>query len=109
MTSEQDLKRIFKAKRLDIPDNGFSQQVRRNLPERKGTLLQIIVPLSAIAGFAIVVAIFGVMPIYNQMLDLTTAISRLQMPSAMSLFTYLGGMAVLASIAFTAAETLEND
>jgi hypothetical protein len=109
MTSEQDLKRIFEAKRLDIPDNGFSQQVRRNLPERKGIFLQIIAPLSAITGFAIVVAIFGAMSIYDQMLDLITAVSHLQMPATMSLFTYLGGMATLGFIVFAAAGTLESD
>jgi hypothetical protein len=107
MTSEQDLKRIFEAKRLDIPDNGFSQQVRRNLPERKGIFLQIIAPLSAIAGFAIVVAIFGTMSIYNQMLDLITAVSRLQMPTMTSLFAYLSGMVMLGFIAFAAA--VKND
>ena len=109
MINEQDLKRIFEVKKQDIPDNGFSQQVRKRLPERKGILLQIIVPLSAMAGFALIVAIFGVMPIYNQMLELVMAVSHLKMPSTLLLFAYLSGLTMLGFIAFAVMGTEESD
>jgi len=108
MINEQDLKQIFEAKRLDIPDGGFSQQVKKCLPERKSILSQIIVPLSAIAGFALVVVIFGAVPIFNQMLELIMAVSRLEMPSALSLFVYLSGLTMLGFIAFTVGEIKET-
>ncbi|MDR0815557.1 MAG: DUF5056 domain-containing protein [Bacteroidales bacterium] len=105
MTSEQEWKKWFESQRADFPDEGFSRNVARRLPQRKSMLPQAVMLLCVFAGFALTFAIQGVMPIIEHLYALVSAVSQLQIPSAASVATYLGGVAILGLTGFAVATT----
>ena len=77
---------------VDIPDEGFTERIIRQLPERKSIIPQVIVIFFSTLGLAITLAIHGITPLLEQLNSLFTSISLLQAPSPVSVITYLGVM-----------------
>jgi hypothetical protein len=101
--NDQDFKKIFSAHRVDIPDEGFSERIIRQLPERKSILPQIVVVVFTIAGLTITFAIQGVTPLIEQFNSLITSVSRMQIPSPVSIITYISALALTGIIGFSVA------
>ena len=104
MINEQDLKKFFAENKSEISDNGFSARVQHRLPERKSILPQIIMLVCIIAGLSLTISITGFSTIETQLLSLVNSVAHLQIPSAASVMTYLGVLAMLTFIGFAVAE-----
>jgi len=102
--NEQDLRKIFVTQRVDIPDEGFTERVIRQLPERKSMLPQMVMVVFTMAGLWLTFAIQGVAPILEQINSLITSVSHLQIPSPGAIITYLGALGLTAIIGFSAAQ-----
>ena len=102
--NEQDFKKIFEIQRVDVPDEGFSERVIRQLPERKSMLPQIVMVVFTMAGLALTFAIQGVAPLIEQINSLTYSISHLQAPSPISVVTYIGVLGMVGIIGYAVAQ-----
>ena len=102
--NEQDLKKIFAANKIDIPDNGFSERIVRQLPERTKLLPQIVMTVFITIGLVLTFAIQGLAPLLNQIDSLITSIIHLQPPSPISVITYISLLGLVGTIGFAAAQ-----
>ena len=102
--TEQELKKIFVAHRVDIPDEGFSGRIIRQLPERRSMLPQIVMTVFIAIGLALTFAIQGVMPLVEQINSLIVSISNLQPPSLASVIAYFGAIGLIGIIGFAVAQ-----
>ena len=98
--NEQDLKKIFVTHKVEVPDEGFSERVVRQLPERKSLLPQIIMAVFIMIGIALMFAVLGVAPLLEQVNSLITSISLLQAPSLSSVITYIGLLSLTGIIGY---------
>ena len=101
---DMDLKKIFAAHRVDVPDEGFSERIIAQLPERKSMLPQMVMVAFVFAGLAITFAIQGFTPFLEQIDSLVTSISRLQIPSSSSITVYVAALALTGMIGFSVAQ-----
>ena len=102
--NEQEIRKIFVAHRVDIPDDGFSGRVIRHLPERKSMLPQIVMTVFIMIGLALTFAIQGVAPLIEQIGSLITSVSALQPPSPISVIAYFGALGLVGIIGFAVAQ-----
>jgi hypothetical protein len=105
MTKDENLKKLFEAHKQEIVDAGFSENVRKHLPERPSYLPQLLMIISIVAGLSLTVSILGVTAIIANIFNFVLAISNLQLPSASSTFTYVGMFATLCLIGFSISTT----
>ena len=104
---EQEFEKIFAAHKVDVPDEGFSERITRQLPERKSLLPQIIMATFIVTGFALVFAIQGFVPVIDQIYSLITSISQMQLPSPSSIITYLSILVLTWIISYCAIQVAE--
>jgi len=102
--NEQDLRKIFVAHRVDIPDEGFTERVIRQLPEHKSMLPQMVMVVFTMVGLGLTFAIQGVAPILEQINSLITSVSHLQIPSPAAIITYISALALTGIIGFSVAQ-----
>ena len=102
--NDKEFRKIFVAHRVDIPDDGFSERVIRQLPERKSVLPQIVMVVFTVIGLALTFAIQGVAPILEQINSLITSVSHLQVPSPGAIITYISALALTGIIGFSVAQ-----
>jgi len=98
--NEQELRKIFTAHKVNVPDKGFSERVIKQLPERNSILPQVVMTVFIMIGFTIMFAIQGVAPLLDQINSLITSISHLQAPSPSSVITYLGLLTMAGVIGY---------
>ena len=103
--NDQDFKKIFAAHKADISDNGFSKRLINQLPERKNILPQIVMVAFVMIGLVLAFILQGFTPILDQINNLINSISRMQMPSLVSITAYLGVLALLGIIAYSITQT----
>ena len=101
--NDQDLKKIFVSHKADIPDEGFSERVIRQLPERKSMLPQVVMVVFVMIGLTLTFAIQGVTPLLEQINSLITSISHLQAPSPSSVIAYICSLAIIGTIGYSVA------
>jgi len=106
--NDKDFKKIFTAQKVDIPDEGFSTHVIRQLPERKNRLPQMAMILFMLFGFAFMFVIQGITPLFEQIVNLTTAINELQAPSPGAIITYLSLLAATGVIGYSVVQVVES-
>jgi len=102
--NEQDFKKIFVAHRVDIPDEGFTERVIRQLPERKSLLPQMVMVVFTMVGLGLTFAIQGVAPVLEQINSLIISVSHLQIPSLGAIITYIGVLGLIGIIGFSVAQ-----
>ena len=100
----EKLRKKFESHRVDIPDDGFSERVIRQLPERKSMLPQIVMVVFIMMGLALTFAIHGIIPLLEQINSLITSISHLQAPSPEAVITYIGALGLIGIIGFAVAQ-----
>jgi len=105
--NEKDLKEIFKAHRIDIRDEGFSERIIRKLPERRNVLPHIIMVAFIIIGLSFCFIIQGITPIIEQVNSLITSINNLQAPSPSSVITYIVLLGTIGLISYPLVKTEE--
>jgi len=105
--TDQDFKKLFTAHQIDIPDEGFSDRIARNLPGRKSLLPQLIMGSLIVTGLVFVFAIQGFSPVFDQIYSLVTAINRSQMPSISAVVTYLSILAYTGIISYSVVQVAE--
>jgi hypothetical protein len=105
---DQDLKKIFATKKVDIPDEGFSERVVRQLPERKNLLPQIVMIMVILFGFGFVFAIQDVRFLLEQIVSLITSITQFQTPSPGAVITYLSLLIVTGTIGYSVVQVVDN-
>ena len=101
---DQDLKKIFSEHKVDVTDDGFSERIMAQLPERKNILPQIVMVVFVLMGLALTLAIQDIQPLLEQIGNLITSISHLQIPSLVSVVTYFGILALLGIIGYSVAQ-----
>ena len=102
---EHEVKKIFATHKADIPDDGFSERVIRQLPNRKNLLPQMVMIVSIAVGLVLVVATPGFAPfVLEQISSLTVSISQLQVPSAGAMATYLYLLSLLGIIGYSVTQ-----
>ena len=101
---DQDLKKIFSEHKVDAPDDGFSERIISQLPKRRNMLPQIVMVVFILMGIMLTLAIQGVQPLLEQIGDLITSISHLQMPSLISVVTYFSILSLLGIIGYSVAQ-----
>ena len=99
-----NLKKIFVTHRVDIPDEGFSERVMRQLPGRRSILPQLVMVVFVMIGLALIFFILGVTPMLEQINSLITSISNLQAPSPIAVFTYLCILGLTGIIGYSVAQ-----
>ena len=102
--NDKEFRKIFVAHRVDIPDDGFSERVIRQLPERKSILPQIVMVVFTVIGLSLTFTIQGVAPILEQINSLITSVSHLQIPSPGAIITYISALALTGIIGFSVAQ-----
>ena len=104
MMNDKDFKKIFTDHKEDIPDNGFSQRVIRQLPERKNVLPQLIMVLFILIGLALVFVLQGFTVLSEQINNLIIAISHQEIPSLTSVVAYLSILTLLGFIGYSVVQ-----
>jgi len=79
---------VFGALRHDFHDDGFTAEVMARLPQRGSIMPQIIVAVFAMLGVVATLALVGIDAILGRVLDFVAALSRLQLPSALSVVAF---------------------
>ena len=102
--NDSDIKKIFIAHRVDIPDDGFSERVISRLPERKSILPQAVMSVFVMIGLAITFAIHGITPMLEQLNSLVTSITLLQAPSLSSVIAYFVVLSLMGIIGYSVAQ-----
>ena len=102
--NDKNLREIFTAHKMDVPDDGFSEHIIKKLPERKSILPQIIMVTCITIGLVLTLAIHGIIPILNNINALITSISHAQIPQASSFFTYLCILSLMGIITYSIIE-----
>ena len=103
--NEQDLKKIFEARKVELPDGGFSERVIRQLPERKSMLPRTVMAVFIMLGLALTFAIQGFASSLEQINSFAFSISQLQIPSPISIVTYTSMLVIVVMIGFAVAHT----
>ena len=96
-----DLRKIVAAHKVDIPDEGFSERIIRQLPERKSILPQLVMAVFVMIGLALTFAIQGDTLLLEQINSLIMSISHLQAPSPSSVISYLGVLTWVGIIGYS--------
>jgi putative effector of murein hydrolase LrgA (UPF0299 family) len=102
--NNQDIKKVFTAHKAEFPDEGFSERIIRQLPERKSILPQTIMAIFVMIGLALIFAIQGVTPMLEQINSLITSISYLEIPSPTAIITYIGALTMIGLIGYSVAQ-----
>ena len=99
--NEQDFSKIFEAQKREFPDEGFSERVFRNLPERKSLLPQIVMAAFVMLGLSLLLAtrVFDI--VLEQVGSLFDSIVQMQVPSASAVIIYLGLLGMVGLIAYS--------
>ncbi|MCL2412561.1 MAG: DUF5056 domain-containing protein [Bacteroidales bacterium] len=115
--NDQDLKKLFKNHKIDIPDDGFSERVFRELPEQRSILTSLrTLPLSQIImitfitiGFVLVFVLQGFAPIFEQLNQLTTSIPEMDISALPAiLITLIIWIFLLGTVGFSVASVSEK-
>jgi len=85
---EKEIREVFASKKINFPDDGFTEQLTKRLPERNGALPQIIMIVFITAGFALTLTIQGVTTLIEQLASLVLSISQLSIPSPSAILAY---------------------
>jgi hypothetical protein len=102
--NDKDFKKLFKAHKVDIPDEGFSERVIGQLPERKSWLPQMVMIVFILLGFILVFAIQDITHLLEQITSLTTSINRLQAPSPGAIMTYISLLVMTGTVGYSIME-----
>ena len=102
--NDNHFKKIFEAHRDDVPDNGFSKRVIRQLPERNSALPQIVMITSVVVGLALMFATSGFAHFLEQIDSLLISVSQLKMPTPSAIITYISALALTSLIGFSVAQ-----
>ena len=86
---DKEIREIFITHKVDVRDDGFTERIIRQLPERKGMLQQIVMATFVTIGLALTFVIQGVAPFIEQINNLVVSISQLQIPSPASIVAYM--------------------
>ena len=105
---DKDFKKIFTAHKLNIPDNGFSEQVTKQLPERKSILPQIVIVVFILIGFALTFVTRGVTVLLEQINNLIMSISQLQAPSPNSVIICLVTLTIMGIVGYSIVQANER-
>jgi hypothetical protein len=98
-------KTIFEAHKVEFPDDGFSERVIRQLPERKSILPQVVMAAFVMIGLVLTFAVQGgFMPALEQINSLVNSISRMQIPTASAVITYISALAMIGVIGYSVAQ-----
>jgi len=106
--NDKDFKKIFAAHKVDVPDEGFSERIIKQLPERKNRLPQLAMIVFMLTGFVFVFIIQGVTPLFEQIVNITTSISELQAPSPGAVITYFSLLIATGTIGYSVLQVTEN-
>jgi len=98
--NERDLKKIFETHKIDVPDEGFSERIVRQLPERRSILPQIVMIVFIMIGLVSMFALQGFTPLLDQINSLITSISRMQAPSPIAIIFYIGFLSMVGIIGY---------
>jgi hypothetical protein len=85
MMNDNDLKQIFKASRNEIPDNGFTEKLKKRLPPRPSFAPQILMSICVMAGLLFIFMIQDVNTFAYNIFEFVSSLSQLQPPSFVSL------------------------
>ena len=99
--NEQNINKLFKVHKIDVPDDGFSERIMRRLPERKSILPQLVMSVCIIIGIAATFLICGVTPLIEQVNSLISSIGNLQIPSSSAVITYIGLLSLAGIIGYS--------
>ena len=97
--NDQNFKKIFTTHKVDIPDEDFSEQIIKQLPERKSILPQVVMITFIAIGLVLTFAIQGFVPVLEQVNHFVVSISLRQIPPASSIITCFSAMALIGFIA----------
>ena len=106
---DKDLKILFKSHKTDFSGDGFTHGVMEHLPDRSSFLPYIITFVCLLVGIIITVSIQGPSLVAFRIEDLVHAVTSLQMPSMLSVFTYLGGLFFTSMVVFAISWTCINE
>jgi len=101
---DKHFKTIVTAHKMDIADEGFSERVIRQLPERRNMLPRIVMMTFILIGIAFIFAVQGITPLLEQIGSLIASISRLQAPSTGAIVTYIGVLSIIGAIGYGVAQ-----
>ena len=102
--NDQDFKTKFLAHKIDVPDDGFSEHIIRQIPEHKSLLPQIIMIVSVTVSLVLLFVLQSFVPIIEQIHLLVTSICRMQMPSLSAIVSYMGILTMTGTIGYTVVQ-----
>ena len=97
-------KKLFEAHKDDVPDNGFSKRVIRQLPKRNSVWPQMVMITSVVVGLALMFAALGFAYFLEQINSLLISVSQLKMPTPSAIITYISALALTSLIGFSVAQ-----
>jgi hypothetical protein len=106
--NDNDLKKIFTVHKIDMADEGFSEQITGLLPERRNRLPKLAMILFMLIGFVIMFVIQDITPLFEQIIHLATSINEFQMPSPGAVITYFSLLAATGIIGYSMVQVAEN-
>jgi hypothetical protein len=102
---DKDLKRLFEECRTEVADDGFSQDVKKQLLTHPSFLHSILMSICISIGIAFFIMIQGIETFIGNLSEFVSAISQSQQPSAASIVTYLGLLFCACIIGYTLTTT----
>jgi hypothetical protein len=103
--NDKDLERLFKECRNEIPDNGFTENLKDRLPQRPSFLPQIVMCICILVGMAFVFMIHSFETIVDNTYKFVLAVSQLQCPPIDLTLTCLGVLFCVCTIAYAMVTT----
>lgn len=97
---DKKIREFFNSCKSYIPDDGFSAGVVERLPGRGNIFAQLIIALSAVAGFVLAVSVYGVKVLLGQVYELVLFIGNLQVPSYSFVLVYMAAVLSVCIIGF---------
>jgi len=99
--NDKNLKKFFTENKVDVPDEGFSERIFRQLPERKNILPHIIMVIFITIGLTLTFTIQGTSTIIDQINNLIASINHLQKISPTSLITCIVLLGMVGIIGYS--------
>jgi hypothetical protein len=99
--NERQIKKLFTDRKADLPDDGFTERVLRQLPERRSRFPQVVMAVCIAIGLALTVAAIGLESVLEQFEVLAASMARMETPPLGAMAVYFAVLAMAGMIGYS--------
>jgi len=102
--NDKEFKKIFISHKFDVPNEGFSERVIRQLHERNNLLPHIVMITFVVFSLVFMFALNGFANFFEQINNLLISVSLMQIPLPSTIITCFTAFALTLFIGFSVAK-----